>query len=102
MWKLFLSLWKIRIERGYDPAAQDALADLILDGGPDLRKMALHSSTHSLTPSRKLVNAGASILDAPLLEDDEGNLYKQCLALGLWRLLPLNQRRSCKPSCMSG
>ncbi len=39
MWKPFLSLWKIRIERGYDPAAQNALADLILDGGPDLRKM---------------------------------------------------------------
>lgn len=61
----------------------DALADLILDGGPDLRKMALYSSGHSSTPSLKLVDAVASVLDAPLLENDESNLYEQCLALGI-------------------
>lgn len=64
-------------------AAQDALADLILDSGPDLRKMALYSSAHSSNPSRRLVDAVASVLDAPLLENDEGNLYEQCLALGI-------------------
>lgn len=66
-----------------DSAAQDALADLILDGGPDLRKMALYSSAHSSTPSRRLVDTVASTLDAPLLENDENNLYEQCLALGI-------------------
>ena len=66
-----------------DSAAQDALADLILDGGPDLRKMALYSSAHSSAPSRRLVDAVASVLDAPLLENDESNLYEQCLALGI-------------------
>lgn len=60
---------------------EDVLADLILDGGPDLRKMALYSSAHSSTPSRRLVDAVASVLDAPLLENDESNLYEQCLAL---------------------
>ena len=64
-------------------AAQDALADLILDGGPDLRKMALYSSAHSSTPSRRLVDAVASVLDAPLLENSKDSLYEQCLALGI-------------------
>ena len=78
-------------------AAQDALADLILDGGPDLRKMALYSSAHSSTPSRRLVDAVASVLDAPLLENDENNLYEIRIGRGccwmLWRRQVVRRRR---------